>query len=333
MRSFLKIFVTFLVLAGGFAAYVLLQPASTFRPESNVRPAAQALVRGEGGMLIGEGENAWVRQFDDEGRLASRFRAAKWEPQKSGLVRVIRPEAELFLKGGKDKDGNDKPRPRVVISGDDGEVVVQSLPDAAAADKPLQSSQGTPLSGGGNESMGPAQPPSSGRLNGVVIQVFETEDGTEPVVTMKTNNIVFDNDTFRISTESYTGPDGVTVPPQEVPVSVTGPHFDFFGRGLTVRWNDLEERLDLLRIARGDRLVIKNMEALSAPGRGSPLSVPATKPSEPPTATAAGEAAPLWAMLASADPGAAVALAAADGAGRAATAPTSKPARRKKKDG
>ena len=102
MRSFLKIFITFVVLAGGFAAYVLLQPASTFRTESNVRPAPQMLVRGEGGMLIGEGENAWVRQFDDEGRLASRFRAAKWEPQKSGLVRVIRPEAELFLKGGKD---------------------------------------------------------------------------------------------------------------------------------------------------------------------------------------------------------------------------------------
>ena len=33
-------------------------------PEQSAR--AQALVRGEGG-INGSGENAWVRQFDDEG--------------------------------------------------------------------------------------------------------------------------------------------------------------------------------------------------------------------------------------------------------------------------
>src|SRR5688572_14247493 len=116
MRSFLKIFLTFVVLAGGFGVYVWLQPPKAAATATS-RPAVGPLVRSESGLLIGEGENAWVRQFDQEGRLSSRFRAARWEPQKSGLVRVIRPEAELLLKGGTDEQGNDKPRPRVTISG------------------------------------------------------------------------------------------------------------------------------------------------------------------------------------------------------------------------
>src|SRR5439155_11704011 len=112
------------------------------------------------------------------------------------------------------------------------------------------------------------------------IQVFETEGATEPVATMRTNNIVFDNETFRISTETFTDSDGRVVAPDEVPVSVEGPYFDFYGRGLTVRWNDLEERLDLLRVAHGDHLVIKNVEALSGAGV-LPTGLPAAAPGGP----------------------------------------------------
>ena len=172
MRTFLKIVITLVVVAGAFVGYLLLQPAAAVRVGTTMRPTAQPLTRSESGLLVGEGHNAWVRQFDDEGRLASRFRAEKWEPEKNGLVRVIRPEAELFLKGGRGKDGKEKPRPRVSIRGDDGEVVLQGLPDAAAADKPIESSKG--VAPGGGPSLGPPQPPSSGRLNGVVIEVFES---------------------------------------------------------------------------------------------------------------------------------------------------------------
>jgi hypothetical protein len=328
MRTFLKIFITVVVLAGGFVGYILLQPPSALKSQVTTRPVAQPLKKSESGMLIGEGENAWIRQFDAEGRLASRFRAGKWEPQKSGLVRVVKPEAELFLKAPKGK-----PRPLVIITGDEGEVVVQSLPDAAQADTTLDSKAGAPAGGGGG--MGQMQAPSSGRLNGVVIRVFEAEDDPSPAVTLKTNNIVFDNETFRISTESYTTPDGKTVPPDEVAVSIEGRYFDFYGRGLTVRWNDLAERLDLLRIAHGERLVIKNVEALSGNGSpfgGSPLGAPRKRANEP--ARAAARALPLWPLLASADPAAAIAVAAANPvtAPATSTAPASRPARRKSKD-
>jgi hypothetical protein len=338
MRTFLKIFITLVVVAGAFIAYLSTQPAAALRGPTS-RPAPQPMLRGTEGMLIAEGSNAWVRQFDDEGRLSSRFRADKWEPEKGGLVRVLRPEAELFLKAGKDKDGRDKPRAMVRIRGDNGEVVVQSLPDAAATEKPLASSQGAPTSGAKGQSAGPAQPPRSGRLNGVVIDVFETEHDTTPRVTLRTNNIVFDNDTFRLSTESYRAPDGSTVPPDEVPVTVDGPDFEFLGRGLTVRWNDLEERLDLLRVAHGDHLVIKNPGALSGSG-GLPLSVPSAGA---PTA-AVDTTVPQLGMLASTDRGAAVAMAQTDRRSRRrgdarrqaadvpAPAPASKPARKKRKE-
>lgn len=328
MRTLLKLFITVVVLGGAFLAYLIFQPASAVRSQATSRPAAQLLQHSEGGLLIGEGENAWVRQFDEEGRFASRFRAAKWEPQKNGLVRVIRPEAEMLLKGGRDKDGKDKPRPRVTIRGDDGEVVVQGLPEAAAADKPLQSTQGS-NNPGGAPAIGPPQPPSSGRLNGVVIQVFETEDATVPVVTLRTNNIVFDNETFRISTESYSNADGTIVEDDEVPVSVEGPHFDFYGRGLTVRWNDLEERLDLLRVAHGERLVIKNVGMLAADG-DLPLGVPNVMPATSPAVSRA-RVLPAWSALASADPSAALVLAAADK--DPAASPATKPSRRKPKSG
>ena len=327
MRTFLKIFITALLLAGAFVGYVAFQPATAVQSQATSRPVAQPLEKSGEGMLIGEGKNAWVRQFDEVGNLASRFRAEKWEPQKNGLVRVVRPEAELFLKGGKDKDGRDKPRPRVTIRGDDGEVVVHSFPDAAVADKPLASSQGMSPSGGGM-SMGPAQPPSSGRLNGVVIEVFETDSAAEPVVTLTTNNIVFDNESFRISTEAYTAPDGTVVEPDQVPVEVTGRDVEFYGRGLTVRWNDLDERLELLRIAHGERLVIKNVEALSTEG-GLPTGLSNTASTRPAAISAARES-PIWTALASSDPASALALAAAD-KGAAPNAATSKPARRRHK--
>jgi hypothetical protein len=327
MRTFLKIFITVVVLAGVFVGYILFQPASAVNSQVTTRPVAQPLTKSESGLLIGEGENAWVRQFDEQGRLASRFRAGKWEPQKSGLVRVVKPEAELFLKAKKGK-----PRPLVIITGDDGEVVVQSLPDAAQADTTLGGKPGAPAGGGG---MGPMQAPSSGRLNGVVIRVFETEDAREPAVTLRTNNIVFDNETFRISTEAFTKPDGTTVPPDEVPVSVEGPYFDFYGRGLTVRWNDLAERLDLLRIAHGERLVITDVKALSGNGSpfgGAPPGAPRKRANGP--ARAAASALPPWPLLASADPAAAIAVAAADPSTPRATstAPASRPARKKDKD-
>src|SRR3954470_15758309 len=99
MRRFLKIFITVVILAAAFVGYLLYQPGPARQAGLTVTPTVQGLNSNEGDLIVGKGENAWVRQFDDQGRLSSRFRAQKWDPQKNGLVKVTRPEAELFVKG------------------------------------------------------------------------------------------------------------------------------------------------------------------------------------------------------------------------------------------
>ena len=294
MRSSLKILISVVVLGGLFVSYLLWQPPAAPRTATN-RPPPQAIQQNEGDLLVGEGENAWVRQFDDQGRLASRFRAEKWEPQKDGLVRVVRPEAELYLKGAKNK-----PRSRVTIAGDEGEVIVSSLPGAGAAETPLDSKKGNTTP---SAPTGPMQPPSSGRLNGVVIRVFEKEDDETPILTLRTNNIVFDNETFRLSTEEFRQPDGTTVPGDQVPIIIVGRDIDFSGRGLTVRWNDVDQRLELLRIAHGEYLRIKNTAALTRDGvRERKARKAAATVAWNNWTRGARRHLPLWPMIASADP-------------------------------
>src|SRR5437867_3582917 len=194
MRSFLKIFLTVVVLSSGFVGYVLWQPAAAKRTEATRPPEVQPRHQPHGDAIVGGGEQGWVRQFDNAGNLSSRFRLHEWEPPENGLIHVTRPEAEFYFKGKSDA------RAKVTVQGADGEVTAETLPGAGQADSPLDpKSVGT-----GSIASGPTQPPSSGRLNNVVIQVFETDTATVPMLTLKTNNIVFDNEAFRISTETYT---------------------------------------------------------------------------------------------------------------------------------
>jgi len=173
MRSFLKIFLTMLVLSCAFAGYLLLQPKAARQTGAIRAPEVQPL-HSRGDAIIGGGEQGWVRQFDQFGNLSSRFRLTEWEPPENGLVHVIKPEAELYVKGKGDA------RARISITGADGQVTAESLPGAGATDSPLDSKNANAVTAGG----GPAQPPSSGRLNHVVVRVFETESATEPVLTL-----------------------------------------------------------------------------------------------------------------------------------------------------
>ena len=43
-----------------------------------------------------------------------------------------------------------------------------------------------------------------------------------------------------------------------MPVTVRGRDYDFDGRGLRIQWNELNQRLQLLEIAHGESLTVKN---------------------------------------------------------------------------
>src|SRR5687768_7517880 len=120
---FLKIFITVLVLAGAFAAYLVYQPGAAQQSGTYTPPTVQALQTNAGNLIVGQGQNAWVRQFDEEGHLSSRFRAAKWDPMGNGLLKVTKPEAELYVRG------KDNARAKITIQGTDGEVVMDGLPE------------------------------------------------------------------------------------------------------------------------------------------------------------------------------------------------------------
>src|SRR3712207_3476368 len=114
-----------------------------------------------------------------------------------------------------------------------------------------------PFAGGGAGGAGgaAAQMPSRGRLDDARRQLAETADAPAPMLDMTMPNAAFDNESFRIYTEGYTDKDGTQVPPDQVKVTVRG-KYEFDGRGLTIRWNDRDRRLELLEVAHGERLVI-----------------------------------------------------------------------------
>src|SRR5690606_14858649 len=134
------------------------------------------------------------------------------------------------------------------VRGREGVVVMSRLPE--------------PEAGG---SMAPSEPPSRGELIDVEIELFDSPealdadspDNDTSTLRVLLNNAAFDNETARIYTEAAVI-DGQQVPADQIPVTVRGRDYEFDGRGLTIRWNDRERRLELLRIEHGERLVINN---------------------------------------------------------------------------
>src|SRR5439155_10745945 len=125
VRTYILIFVTILLIAGGFFAYTWLQPAATKKPARALgpitrqeRPPATQTLRG-----LGVGESAWVKKYE-KGELASQFRGERYEPQPDGTVHVTRPEAEFFSSDGSQ---------RIRIQGVTGNVVVPTTPQGKSA--------------------------------------------------------------------------------------------------------------------------------------------------------------------------------------------------------
>lgn len=242
MRTFLLISGTLALLVGIFIGYSMTQTGSAPLPPGYGagEPVALPDVREA---IIGRGEQAWVKVFNENWEVASQFRAAEYDPRRDGRVQVAQPESIFFLSGGE----------LIRVRGREGVVVMSRLPE--------------PQSGG---SMAPSEPPSRGELIDVEIELFESPEALEAdspdndtaILRVLLNNAAFDNETSRIYTESAVI-DGRHVPADEIPVTVRGRDYEFDGRGLTIRWNDRDRRLELLRIEHGERLVIRNPHRLT----------------------------------------------------------------------
>ena len=187
---------------------------------------------------IGPGERPWMVAYEG-GQPTTRFRARQYTQGAGGTVDVSDPVAEFFVGHGE----------VLRLTGDTGEV-----------------SLGTPPAGG---SAHPAAPhaPDTGTLHHVVIERFPTTDTAgHPTLTIRVNNVRFDNGTLRLFTEPYVDADGTTVPADRVPVTVRGDDYEMDGQGLTLRWNGRDRHLHLLEIAHGHRLTILHPDRATAAG-------------------------------------------------------------------
>lgn len=271
MRSYVLVILSAVVFGGLFIVVWSMQPSARQAVKEQahtVLPAANNHEQGYG--PIKPGELVYIKSYDKAGQLSSRFSGDQYLPQPDGTVKVTNPRAEFFLANHQ----------RLQIDGLDGNVVMKDVPN---------------LTLGGSGGSTPPAPPSRGRLNQVVVRLRDDLSG-EDILTMATNNVVFDNETFRVFTEGYVDEQHHAISADRVPVHVTG-KLTMEGSGLTVRWNDKDGRLELLQIEHGDWLKIADPSALSF-GGGKPSS-------RGPASPTAQAGRPLPEMLADASDGAA----------------------------
>ncbi len=198
---------------------------------------------------VGTGEGVWINQYDKDGNPTSTLRAKKYLPRASGsVVDVIEPQAEFFLSGGR----------RMVLDGDRGVVNVEKRPGNSALG-----------SGAGDAA------PTSGFLYNVVIRIYEPQSPDHASLTLTTNNISFDNQTFKFATESFTDSYGQLIHADMVPVQIRGDDVDFDGKGLNARYDDLNQRIALLQITHGDTMTVKRADMMHiAAEKAAPTTLP-----------------------------------------------------------
>lgn len=238
MRSLKLTLVTVLLLLAGFFIYWCMQPGSEARRNAADAgsPLARPLINDTSG-IAGPGLSPRIKKFNNRtGALMSQFMAEQYVPHEDGSIHVTRPQAEFFLSGGQ----------ILRIEGATGIITVPEMPrkDNANLKDPA-----------------PIQPPSRGQLYDVTIYLFESQraaDAKQPSLTTKLNNATFDNETFLIYTESYTDSAGRQIARDQVPVSLRGADYDFDGRGLSIRWNERDQRLEMMEVAHGERLIVKH---------------------------------------------------------------------------
>ena len=283
MRTRLLVLLSFVALVGAFLVYARIETrrahggaGALLAPPVDPPPPPP---KGDGpGGWIRPGSGAWLISYDEStGAMKNRFRADEYTPRDDGTVVVMNPVAEFFMQKGQ----------MMRLTGKTGEVVVPSA------------------GGGGKGGMTPhAGTPNRGRIHDCVIELFDlfpdSPNGAADE-TIWVDNIQFDNETMLITTEGFNRGDEV-VQADQVPVKMRGKKYDFDGRGLRLRWNDKDGRLELLEVAHGEQLLVRDSSGLSGTLGGGLGKVKGSAPPPPALQTRAG---PLPAMLASADPAAA----------------------------
>jgi lipopolysaccharide export system protein LptA len=247
MRILVLLAATLVLAAIGFVVYWTMQSPDGRQPQ-NPRAGGKHLAAtlpssGEG---FGPGERVWWNRYDAKGERTSRIRVSRYKPLKDGRFFVNDPETDFFLHNGQ----------VLHLEGKTGYIITQEN-----------------IGRGKNSPAGaPNRSPRSGDLKEVVLKLFEDESMDKPpTMVMTMNNASFDNETFRIQTEDFEDAKGNRVPGDRVPIQMRGDDYDFDGLGLRLQYNEVDRRLEYLKVFHGQRLLIKH------PGNFRQQRTPATR--------------------------------------------------------
>ncbi|HEX8911533.1 MAG TPA: hypothetical protein VF796_04165, partial [Humisphaera sp.] len=273
MRTILLTILAFGAAAGGFALYLHLQDPVNVTAGNRPQFVPQG-ASGASNVSLGPGSGLQMTKVDQLNRLASRISCRDYvNVPNSNQIDVTGPVVEFFqyFKTVRNNVPGIRTQ-RVRIVGTTGRIVLAAMP------------KGNSQSGfeGG---VGGA--PRKGTLDDVVIEI--TPDLLDPApenprvsVTIRTPVIHFDNEKYEITSIAYTPRGGAAeVPADQVPVTADG-DYEFRGRGLTLQLNDVDGRLELLEIAHGEYLVVRDpavLEKGGLMGGGTPADAgPTTRP-------------------------------------------------------
>jgi lipopolysaccharide export system protein LptA len=169
---------------------------------------------------------------DKDGRLKRVLTAPYYENKGQGVYVLTKPKAVLYQSGGQE----------IQISADQGKVITDSLRSDQGAIRLTV---------------------KRGDLQGHVMVYFdrstalnkppvETRTSDPNVMVVSADNINFDNEKLLLYTNDR--------------VRVSSPQMEISGRGLSIRWNEDPQELQMLRLEQGDGMVIR-----SVPGEGVEL--------------------------------------------------------------
>src|SRR5438445_300288 len=223
MRILVLLASSVVLAAIGFVVYWTMQSPDGRQPLA-VHAAKHPVTLPTSGEGFGPGEHVWWNRYDAKGERTSRIRVTKYKPLKDGRFFVNDPECDFFLSNGQ----------MLHIEGKTGNIVTQEN---------LSRSKSSPAGG-------PARSPRSGDLKDVILKLYPTEAAAQPSMTITMNNASFDNETFRVQTEDFDDEAGRHIPGDRVPIQAIGDgdHPDFDGLGLRLQYNDVDRRLEYLKV-------------------------------------------------------------------------------------
>ena len=249
MRTIVLVILTVLLMVGGFVGYQWMQTPPPY--EGGMKPPTQTAAPMPGDEVrvgsLGSGRGAWAMKSDRKTGLPMvRFRAHDFQPQVDGRIKVTQPQAEFFVGPRRSSIVRIEGQTGWIALHGEGPKVRSDLTTAAAMDTPTR-----------------------GDLLDVKVRYYLSQaalDADDPEATLNLQHLSFDVETFRIASEAFTDEQGRRVQADEVPIYVRGKDFDFDGHGLQLRWDQFDQRLQSLRVAKGDRLTIKHPKDFHNPG-------------------------------------------------------------------